>query len=776
MSERTTIGGTVYETVGSSKSNLLLKCNGTARIQWGNKLIDLIKNGKIASEHGGEQIFIIQNESDIKKEGLYVIDSELGSNLLLFKNNKKYDLTRTDLYISTIKQNITSEQKLQAMENIGMFYNTLEELQNAGLQAGIAYVQETKTLYTINDSKIEEFEAKLKTVEVKQESKEGEVINSSYKVVLQVLENDYLILESDKIIAAKPLYISKTEEFGSEGSSDFEGYRFYIQGNKSYLDVDYINVREGLPIQEYHEVTYENVLYLCKLNQLIPFDLYAIMDYQNPWKIPANTNVNNRPILLRALSENCLSSEGTLLHDRSVHIRYDINFQDKINYLQCTVDTYGNITNETVVGDTSAKGLITYMKDCYNNEANFDFLDYYHYSGIPLVNLHDTLYSNSSNKSVFPKGSHDNTLIIHNLYGTVFEDGNFSSDSYKVDFQIQDSPEKYDNFQDDSTEEGENTNNENTDSGNTDDGGNSWDDEFLNPEIPPVRPPLIDGDLTVTNPRSYGLSRNSEEPGSMVLHDNVIECYGLTVTDQCLEMHHVTINNAKNAIINDSITYSTFDNIQDTTINYSIVNSNFGNVSSCSFNCLFNDVSFKDLFQCIFEYGTIQNLKSRSNLSGFSFNSSSYSNIYNTAVYKEIYFNGVSLDVMEGVLTPEPFVRGMIMMYSGTSSIPSGWAICDGSNGTPDLRGKFIKAVGTFDDSNKTGGNSSVTLNFDNLPSQIGKANLSLELGKSIRVFNTVVQANAIGEELTTQDITWSKGNSINIEPSYYSLIFIMKL
>ena len=48
MNERTTIGGVVYESIGSSSSNLLLKCNGTARIQWGTKLIDLIKNGKLA--------------------------------------------------------------------------------------------------------------------------------------------------------------------------------------------------------------------------------------------------------------------------------------------------------------------------------------------------------------------------------------------------------------------------------------------------------------------------------------------------------------------------------------------------------------------------------------------------------------------------------------------------------------------------------------------------------------------------------------------------------
>jgi microcystin-dependent protein len=36
---------------------------------------------------------------------------------------------------------------------------------------------------------------------------------------------------------------------------------------------------------------------------------------------------------------------------------------------------------------------------------------------------------------------------------------------------------------------------------------------------------------------------------------------------------------------------------------------------------------------------------------------------------------------------------GAILMWSG-SSIPSGWALCDGSNGTPDLRGRFIVSAG----------------------------------------------------------------------------------
>lgn len=38
------------------------------------------------------------------------------------------------------------------------------------------------------------------------------------------------------------------------------------------------------------------------------------------------------------------------------------------------------------------------------------------------------------------------------------------------------------------------------------------------------------------------------------------------------------------------------------------------------------------------------------------------------------------------------FQKGMIIMYNdgGTHTVPEGWAICDGSNGTPDLTKKFV--------------------------------------------------------------------------------------
>ncbi len=60
---------------------------------------------------------------------------------------------------------------------------------------------------------------------------------------------------------------------------------------------------------------------------------------------------------------------------------------------------------------------------------------------------------------------------------------------------------------------------------------------------------------------------------------------------------------------------------------------------------------------------------------------------------------------------------GVIVMWSGSiASIPSGWALCDGSNGTPDLRDRFIVGAGGSYDVGDTGGSNTVTLTTSHLP------------------------------------------------------------
>jgi microcystin-dependent protein len=60
---------------------------------------------------------------------------------------------------------------------------------------------------------------------------------------------------------------------------------------------------------------------------------------------------------------------------------------------------------------------------------------------------------------------------------------------------------------------------------------------------------------------------------------------------------------------------------------------------------------------------------------------------------------------------------GGIIMWSGlVANIPQGYALCNGSNGTPDLRDKFIIGAGSTYAPAATGGSSTVTLIEANLP------------------------------------------------------------
>jgi len=60
---------------------------------------------------------------------------------------------------------------------------------------------------------------------------------------------------------------------------------------------------------------------------------------------------------------------------------------------------------------------------------------------------------------------------------------------------------------------------------------------------------------------------------------------------------------------------------------------------------------------------------------------------------------------------------GAITAWSGSiASIPAGWALCNGSNGTPDLRDRFVIGVGSSHSLNTTGGAATVSLSEANLP------------------------------------------------------------
>lgn len=95
------------------------------------------------------------------------------------------------------------------------------------------------------------------------------------------------------------------------------------------------------------------------------------------------------------------------------------------------------------------------------------------------------------------------------------------------------------------------------------------------------------------------------------------------------------------------------------------------------------------------------------------------------------------------VLADMMFKAGMILPFSGLlADVPSGWAICDGTNGTPDLRGRFVLGVSATHIKNETGGAESTTSDAGGAGTTGGHALDSTELPASFDISLTIEGSN----------------------------------
>ena len=117
--------------------------------------------------------------------------------------------------------------------------------------------------------------------------------------------------------------------------------------------------------------------------------------------------------------------------------------------------------------------------------------------------------------------------------------------------------------------------------------------------------------------------------------------------------------------------------------------------------------------------------------------------------------------------------QGLICMWSG-STIPEGWALCNGENGTPDLRGRFVLGSSDSYAIGDVGGESEVTLTVEQMPShnhvydRAMSASSKLQSGTS--TFGTV------SSRLNANSTSAGNNQPHNNMPPYYVLAYIMKL
>jgi microcystin-dependent protein len=157
---------------------------------------------------------------------------------------------------------------------------------------------------------------------------------------------------------------------------------------------------------------------------------------------------------------------------------------------------------------------------------------------------------------------------------------------------------------------------------------------------------------------------------------------------------------------------------------------------------------------------------------------------------------GVGTDLnVAGTITAKSFEgigalpKGAILMWSGDpTQLPAGWVLCDGTNDTPDLKGRFIVGYDPNDADysapNKTGGEKMHTLTVAEMPShahsgQTSSHKLSLrKTGWAGGTHGLAAAADQGAENFVHQHsfITVSQGGGAAHEnrPPYYVLAYIM--
>ena len=121
---------------------------------------------------------------------------------------------------------------------------------------------------------------------------------------------------------------------------------------------------------------------------------------------------------------------------------------------------------------------------------------------------------------------------------------------------------------------------------------------------------------------------------------------------------------------------------------------------------------------------------------------------------------------------------GIITLWSGSiANIPSGWALCDGSSGTPNLTDRFVihadaDAAGT-NNVGDTGGASTHTLTVAEMPAHTHPVDIK---GNGITPGTIISGSDNVGDPgVNPPTESTGGGGAHNNRDRYYALAYIMK-
>lgn len=640
MSNFDKLFGRTYSTVGNSDSDFIIKTRGQVKVQWGKKFIDIIKDGKLNVDVSF--IGSVDSYNDIgSKDGLYYV-KENGSIYLVVNGNKINILGDVNgTYVSfASKQDTADEQKGQASKNLGIRYSSKDEATEYGVTNGIVFLEDANRWYIVEDGVFTLYPSELE---------------SPYKKQL-------IISKEDNSIGA--LVIS------GQGNGNALIFNAGSDTLSIYKDFDNYSVDSSSPIITTVGTTSTAELGLDGLS--LSKSLFCD-------SIESSSASDSTGFKLYMLDGKSILSVDQLMVRESSDI-VDITYEELVTLIDST--SLSTATRYRIT-DFQNEWELTTEEDVIDEDEqavdeNGDPLWQDEDETIPVIAVH--------------KNTHPlivSAITTSKLASTgTFDDNREWKVEYDPSYNETLSVNRYD------------------ESGNfietvelaakgritrlTDEKGNSCNYDFKH-----LRFKITEDGVD----KWIYTFRNGEEDLSLIdtCKNNV-----LTVNNYEIKSETVTVRDNGNIV---TLQGTLSDN------NFGTINSNFNfsgtanklNVSGTLENVTFkedstiDEVTIKSLTNVTFNE-SFSRTTFHSDIDDVDFDTTVYALLYDNEKVKDVYYNNNTVSVIcipDMSTATSGIPAGTIVMYNGTSGIPAGWAICDGTEGTPNLTGNFIKASET---------------------------------------------------------------------------------
>lgn len=635
MSNFDKLFGRTYSTVGNSDSDFIIKTRGQVKVQWGKKFIDIIKDGKLNVD-----VTLIKEVSSIDSitsDGIYMLE---GSNTVVVRiNGVTVSLVsdNSDNYVSFIRPQLTTdEQKKQAQRNIGLRYSTIQEAITDSAYNGILFIDSDKKLYIAEDGIYTEYLSDISNPYNKQILIKKTIKREGEGIGALVVSGNG---EDNSLVIGSQL--QSLQVYKEDSNAVVKGVGTMIE---IYSDDSHLIELASTGVTFKTRTAIEDTLVGDMIQSTNSSSISGYRLYYDEYSEESTLEVDN------LITRNSVSYVDITYSDL-----YDLCQSGKLKVSQ--LYRISDFQNEWAL--TSEDDIV--LNDKYQMEDNGEIT--YDDNGQPIV---------ETPKNVIP------IVVFANTSSSVI--GRYLADDIRllIDYDI-----SFNQNINGLTAKGRITK-------LTDEKGNSCNYDFKH-----LRFKITEDGVD----KWIYTFRNGEEDLSLTdtCKNNV-----LTVNNYEIKSETVTVRDNGNIV---TLQGTLSDN------NFGTINSNFNfsgtanklNVSGTLENVTFkedstiDEVAIRSLTNVTFNE-SFSRTTFHSDINDVDFDTTVYALLYDNEKVKDVYYNNNTVSVIcipDMSTATSGIPAGTIVMYNGTSGIPAGWAICDGTEGTPNLTGNFIKASET---------------------------------------------------------------------------------